>query len=248
VHLGACSATTETNADYLLDNNYRYSVDVLEFAIERNIRFIYASSAATYGDGSRGYSEETTSLLPLNMYGFSKHLFDQYVRAKGLLSHVAGLKFFNVFGPNEYHKGHMSSMVYKAVQQIREHGTVELFESTSPNYGPGEQLRDFIYVHDACSAILRLIEQPTVNGLFNIGSGVATTWNTLISAVFAAMNRPPNITYVPMPEQLRGQYQQYTRAETHAIEAALPGYAAGSIESTVAHYVQNYLLSQWNYA
>lgn len=247
VHLGACSSTTETNADYLFDNNYRYSVDVAEWAFERDIRFIYASSAATYGDGSCGYSDVTTDLRPLNMYGYSKHLFDTWLRARGLDTQCVGLKFFNVFGPNEYHKGSMSSMIYKAAQQAQQTGTVKLFESNSPQYANGEQRRDFVYVKDVCEMMLRLVNAPEKNGILNVGTGQARTWNELVRAVFAALNMESRIEYIPMPSELQKQYQNYTEAEMSIVRKLLPEQQFQSLESSIADYVQTYLTAEWQY-
>lgn len=247
IHMGACSSTTETDADYLYDNNYRYSIDVAEFALEQGARFIYASSAATYGSGDRGYEDGSTDLRPLNMYGYSKHLFDQWVRAEGHDATCAGLKFFNVFGPNEYHKGNMSSMVFKAVEQIKSTGHVKLFKSSDVSYGDGLQMRDFIYVKDVCDVMMKLVERPDVNGIMNLGTGKARTWNDLMLAVFAAMDREPNIVYTDMPPDLAKQYQNYTQADMSTMQRLLPDVQFGSLESSVADYVRGYLLNDWPY-
>ncbi|MBK7034265.1 MAG: ADP-glyceromanno-heptose 6-epimerase [Ignavibacteria bacterium] len=247
VHMGACSSTTETDADYLYDNNYLYSIDVAEFAIERGARFIYASSAATYGSGSRGYTDGSTDLRPLNMYGYSKHLFDRWIREQNLTDSCVGLKFFNVFGPNEYHKGSMSSMVFKAVSQIQASGSVSLFKSVDPAYTDGGQMRDFVYVKDVCKVMMTLLERPDVNGIMNLGTGVARTWNDLMTAVFTAMGREPNIVYTDMPEGLAKQYQNFTLADMSTMQRALPDVHFGPLESTVADYVQEHLLKDWPY-
>ncbi|MCX6140703.1 MAG: ADP-glyceromanno-heptose 6-epimerase [Candidatus Kapabacteria bacterium] len=247
IHMGACSSTTETDADYLYDNNYRYSVDIAEFALQQGARFIYASSAATYGSGDRGYEDGLTDLRPLNMYGYSKHLFDQWVRAEGHDTSFAGLKFFNVFGPNEYHKGEMSSMVFKAVEQIKATGTVKLFKSADPAYGDGLQMRDFIYVKDVCDVMMKLVERPDVNGIMNLGTGKARTWNDLILAVFAAMDKEPNIVYTDMPPDLAKQYQNYTQADMSTMQRLLPDVQFRDLESSVADYVRGYLLNDWPY-
>jgi ADP-L-glycero-D-manno-heptose 6-epimerase len=247
IHLGACSSTTEPDADYLYDNNYRYSVDVAEFAAEVGARFIYASSAATYGDGLRGYADTSTDLRPLNMYGYSKHLFDQWVRNHGFDASCVGLKFFNVFGPNEYHKGAMASMVSKAVTQIAETGSVTLFSSTDQRFGDGGQMRDFIYVKDVCDVMMKLLDRHDVNGVLNLGTGVARSWNDLMLAVFAAMDRTPQISYIDMPDGLAKQYQNYTQADMSTLQAAMPDVAFGSLEETVADYVRGYLLKDWPY-
>lgn len=247
VHMGACSSTTEADADYLYDNNYLYSIDVAEFAIERGARFIYASSAATYGSGSRGYADTSTDLRPLNMYGYSKHLFDRWIREQNLTESCVGLKFFNVFGPNEYHKGSMSSMVFKAVSQIQSSGSVSLFKSVDPAYEDGGQMRDFVYVKDVCKVMMTLLERPDVNGIMNLGTGVARTWNDLMTAVFTAMGRKPNIVYTDMPEDLAKQYQNFTLADMSTMQRSLPDVQFGSLESTVADYVQEHLLKDWPY-
>jgi ADP-L-glycero-D-manno-heptose 6-epimerase len=247
VHLGACSATTETNADYLYDNNYLYSIDVAEFAFEQNARFIYASSAATYGSGDRGYSDTTTDLRPLNMYGYSKHLFDQWVRREGMEGACVGLKFFNVFGPNEYHKGSMASLVSKAVPEIQTRGRVSLFKSNDPEFNDGGQMRDFIYVKDVCAVLQTLLQRTDVTGILNLGTGTARTWNDLMHAVFTALEREPVIDYVEMPEHLSKQYQNYTQAEMDRFHQLLPGVLFSSLEESVADYVQGYLVREWPY-
>jgi len=184
-HLGACSDTTETNASYLIKNNYEYSKLLAQWATDADIRFIYASSAATYGDGSAGFSDDQEKieiLRPLNMYGHSKHLFDLWARRAGLLKKIVGLKYFNVFGPNEYHKADMRSFVIKALEQINATGKVRLFKSYKPEYADGEQKRDFIYVTDAVDMTLFFYDNPQLSGLFNIGTGKSRTWNDLVKA------------------------------------------------------------------
>jgi len=242
IHLGACSSTTETNADYLYDNNTKYSIDVAEFAFERGARFIYASSAATYGDGGSGYADTTIELEPMNMYGFSKHLFDLWIRRRGYENQCVGLKFFNVFGPNEYHKGPMASMVYKAVQQIQATGSIQLFRSNDTTYEDGGQMRDFVYVKDCCEVMLEMVKRPEVHGILNLGTGVARTWNDLANAVFAAMGREPNISYVDMPVHLQGQYQNFTQADVSTLHDATPRASFRSLEDSIADYVQRHLL------
>lgn len=230
VHLGAISSTIENDADYLLHTNTRYSVDLAEYALRHEIRFIYASSAATYGDGSKGFSDSTIDgLEPLNMYGFSKHAFDQWVLRHGLLNEFVGLKFFNVFGPNENHKGRMASMVYNMFHQIQEDGKVCLFKD-------GNQKRDFIYVKDAVRMTYSFLENNEA-GIFNIGSGIASTWNSLAEALFKAMGKASNIKYIDMPEDLIGQYQDYTCADMSKL-----GQTAMPLEDAVADYVQNHLI------
>ena len=244
IHLGACSATTETDCDYLVRNNLEYSKAMCRFAQERNARFIYASSAATYGDGSRGFDdsdEAMESLHPLNMYGYSKHLFDLWLKGDNLLDKVAGLKFFNVFGPNEYHKGDMTSVVFKSFRQIMDTGRVRLFKSHSPDYADGGQMRDFVYVKDCVDVLWAFVRHPGINGIFNLGTGRARTWNDLVTAVFSAMNLPPQIDYIDMPESLRGQYQYFTEAKMEKLQAAGLGAEFHTLEEAVADYVRNHL-------
>jgi ADP-L-glycero-D-manno-heptose 6-epimerase len=245
IHMGACSTTTERDADYLFDNNFRYSTEVAEFALEAGARFIYASSAATYGDGSRGYSDRDSNLRPLNMYGYSKHLFDGWIREQGLEDRVVGLKFFNVFGPNEYHKGDQASMVYKAAKQILSHGSVKLFRSNAADYRDGEQKRDFVYVKDVVSVMQVLLERTDVNGIFNLGSGVARSWNDVANGVFAAMATTPSIEYIPIPESIAGQYQNFTQADMSTLLQALPDVTFRSLEESIADYVSGHLSQEW---
>ncbi|MBW7990758.1 MAG: ADP-glyceromanno-heptose 6-epimerase [Planctomycetes bacterium] len=243
-HLGACSDTTETNASYLIKNNYEYSKLLAQWATADNVRFIYASSAATYGDGSVGFSdnqEDIDTLKPLNIYGYSKQLFDLWARKAGLLKNIAGLKYFNVFGPNEYHKADMRSFVLKAFEQIKATGIVRLFKSYKPEYADGEQLRDFIYVKDAVEMTLFFYDNPQISGLFNIGTGKARSWNDLVKAVFAAMNKKPNIEYIEMPESIRNQYQYYTEADITNLRKAGFDKKLTTIEDAIKDYVQNYL-------
>jgi ADP-L-glycero-D-manno-heptose 6-epimerase len=210
IHMGACSSTTERDADYLWQNNFAYTGQLAEWALERNIRFIYASSAATYGDGKQGFSDDhskTRELKPINMYGYSKQVFDLRVLRHSWEDKIAGIKFFNVFGPNEYHKGDMTSVIFKAFNQIKETGKVRLFKSYLPQYPDGGQMRDFVYVKDCIDVLWWLFKNQDVNGIFNLGTGKARTWNDLISAVFAAMGTRQKIEYIEMPEPIRNQYQ-----------------------------------------
>lgn len=243
-HLGACSSTTETDADYLAYNNYHYTRALCETCLDAGIRFVYASSAATYGDGELGYSDahETISQYkPLNMYGYSKHMFDLWALKSGAIDSIAGLKFFNVYGPGEAHKDDMRSVIHKSFGQIRETGKVKLFKSHRPDYKDGEQVRDFLYVKDAVDMMLWLGGHPDVNGVFNCGTGTPRTWVDLVSAVFRAMGLEPNIEFIAMPEHLQGKYQYYTCAQMDKIRAA--GYRAQfySLEDGVQDYVCNYL-------
>lgn len=243
-HLGACSATTEKDASYLIRNNYEYTKTLATIAIEKGIRFVYASSAATYGDGSKGMDdtlENLHTLCPLNMYGYSKHMFDCYAQRMGWLNKIVGLKYYNVFGPNEAHKDDMRSLVAKSYEQIQSTGEIGLFKSYHPDYTDGNQMRDFLYVKDAVAMTIHLANTPTANGLFNLGSGQANTWNTLATAIFAALDLEPNIKYVEMPEQLKGKYQYYTCADTAKLRSTGYSDEGYSLQHAVKDYVQNYL-------
>ena len=244
-HLGACSATTEKNASYLIDNNFNVTKELAAWSLAKNIRFIYASSAATYGDGAQGMDDQDPNLgrlRPLNMYGYSKHLFDQHAQRKGWLDRIVGVKYFNVFGPNEDHKGDMRSLVNKAYEQIRTTGRVGLFKSYHPDFKDGEQMRDFLYVKDAVEMTLHFAESATTaGGLFNLGSGNANTWLTLTRAIFSALNLPPKIDFIEMPEALKGKYQYYTKADITKLRAVGYRRAMTPIEDAIRDYVQNYL-------
>jgi len=244
-HLGACSSTTERAAAYLIRNNFEYTKKLAQWALAHDARFVYASSAATYGDGSAGMSDLENDLhvfRPLNMYGYSKHLFDLYAARHGFLDGIVGLKYFNVFGPNEDHKGDMRSLVHKAYQQIVETGKVELFKSHRPDYRHGEQQRDFLYVKDAVNLTIELAETATAGGLFNVGSGEAHTWIELANAIFGALNRPPQIEFIDMPEGLRGKYQYFTQADLTKLRGYCKNVTLTPLEESVADYVQNYLV------
>lgn len=244
VHMGACSSTTERDADYLMENNYRYSCSLAEWAMKKGIRFVYASSAATYGDGSEGFSDDdslTLSLRPINIYGYSKQLFDLWVLRNKFHHKIAGIKFFNVFGPNEYHKGDMKSVVYKAYHEVAETGTVRLFKSYREEYNDGEQMRDFIYVKDCVEVLWWLLGKREVNGIFNLGTGNARTWNDLVTAVFSAMGRDSQIDYIEMPESIRDQYQYFTEATMDKLNATGCPLSFHSLEEAVHDYVINYL-------
>jgi len=245
-HLGACSATTERNASYLIDNNYAYTKELATWAQEIDARFVYASSAATYGDGSQGMDdrdENLARLRPLNMYGYSKHLFDLHAQREGWLKHIVGVKYFNVYGPNEDHKGDMRSLVNKAYQQILSTGRVSLFKSHHPDYKDGEQMRDFLYVKDAVEMTLHFAESATaVGGLYNLGSGEANTWLTLTRAIFSALKRDPAIDFIDMPEALRGKYQYYTKADITKLRGTGYKRPMTPLAEAVRDYVQNYLV------
>ena len=243
-HLGACSDTTETNASFLIKNNYEFSKLFTQWATADNIRFIYASSAATYGDGSDGFSDDLQkiqNLRPMNMYGYSKQLFDLWAHRTGLLKKIVGLKYFNVFGPNEYHKGDMRSFVIKAFEQISTTGKVRLFKSYQSEYANGQQLRDFVYIKDAIDMTLFFYDNPQISGLFNIGTGKTCTWNDLVKAVFAAVGKKPKIEYIDMPESIRDQYQYYTCAEITKLNKAGYDKETTPLEYAIKDYVQNYL-------
>jgi ADP-L-glycero-D-manno-heptose 6-epimerase len=249
IHLGACSATTEKDADYLLRNNYQYTRVLCNWALSNEVRFVYASSAATYGDGAEGYDDDdavTPGLKPLNMYGYSKHMFDLWALKHGFFENVVGLKYFNVFGPYEGHKGDMRSVVAKSYEQIRADGFVKLFKSYKPEYKDGEQMRDFLYVKDAVDVTLHFAMQDPAapGGLFNCGTGVSRTWFDLASAVFDSMGVEKKIEFIEMPEELKGKYQYFTKADPTKLRAA--GYAGAftSLEDGVREYVE-FLKSKW---
>lgn len=245
-HLGACSATTERDASYLIHNNYEYTKELAEWALGRGARFVYASSAATYGDGVKGMSDtaDLTMLRPLNMYGYSKHLFDLYAQKQGVLERLVGVKYFNVFGPNEGHKGDMRSLVHKAYGQVIKEGTIKLFASDRPDFGDGEQKRDFLYVKDAVEMTIHLAESPRAGGLYNLGSGEANSWNTLARSIFAALGREPRIEYIPMPEILKAKYQYFTKAEISKLRSTGYDRPVTPLADSVADYVKNYLVPE----
>ena len=245
LHLGACAATTETDAGFLIRNNYEFTRDLATWALGQKTRFVYASSAATYGDGSAGMDDDDgglDKLRPLNMYGYSKHLFDLHARRAGFLNRMVGLKYFNVFGPNEGHKGDMRSLVHKSTAQVQAGGVIRLFKSYRSDFRDGEQKRDFLYVKDAVAMTLHLAASKRAGGLFNIGSGKARTWLDLARAVFAALKRKPKIEFIEMPEAIRDKYQYFTQANLVRLRAA--GYTAPvtSLEDAVNDYVRNYLV------
>lgn len=248
-HMGACSSTTETNEEYLMDNNFIYTRQLCEWCLRSGARFIYASSAATYGDGELGYSDSdklTPRLKPLNLYGRSKQMFDLWALENRILDRIAGLKYFNVYGPYEDHKGDMRSVINKAYDQILQTGELKLFKSYKPEYRDGEQERDFVYVKDAVKVTLFLEKNSKVSGIFNCGTGKARTWVDLANAVFSAMKRPARINFTEMPVEIRDKYQYHTQAEMSKLRAA--GYSAPftSIEEGAAEYVRDYLSLRGN--
>jgi ADP-L-glycero-D-manno-heptose 6-epimerase len=244
LHMGACSSTTEKDATYLIRNNYEFTKDLAAWALAGKTRFVYASSAATYGDGSAGMEDgdaKLDSLRPLNMYGYSKHLFDLHAKRGGFLGKIVGLKYFNVYGPNEDHKGDMRSLVHKSFTQVKHEGVIRLFKSYRKDYKDGEQKRDFLYVKDAVAMTLHLAANKKAGGLFNIGSGAARTWIDLANSVFAALGKKPKIEFIEMPEAIRDKYQYFTQADISKLRAAGYREKITSLENAVTDYIQNYL-------
>lgn len=245
IHMGAQSATTERNFDYLWDNNFEYTKTLWNYCAEKQISFIYASSAATYGDGSLGFDDkmDIDQLRPLNGYGYSKQLFDLWVKyqAKVFPSQHVGLKFFNVYGPNEYFKGNMASMIFHGYRQIIETGKIKLFKSCNPDYADGGQLRDFVYVKDVCKVIYQFLNNPQISGLFNVGTGRAQSFRELAEATFHAIGLKPNIIYIDMPEQLRDKYQYYTKAEIVKLREVGNEIPFIDLETGIYDYVVTYL-------
>ncbi len=249
-HMGACSSTINPDKRYYVKNNFEYSKEVAKFSVRKNIRFIYASSGATYGDGSLGFSDDEERLYllkPLNMYGYSKHMFDLWLKQNGILNKVVGLKYYNVFGPNEYHKGEMRSFVIKAYEQIMSQNDseikkVKLFKSHRPDYKDGEQLRDFVYIKDAVDMTMFFYENRSQNGIFNVGTGNAYTFNSLVENVFFALGLKPHIEYIDMPPNIINQYQYYTKAEVKKIRDC--GYKKEPTDFAIAirEYIQDYIL------
>lgn len=240
IHMGACSSTTLQDEQYFTENNFDYTRVLARWALKNKVRFIYAGSAATYGDGTAGYSDDEATIrrcLPLNLYGESKQKFDRWVLDQGVIDKVAGLKFFNVFGPNEYHKGDMRSVVAKAYQRVADEGKMALFKSYHPQYKDGEQRRDFIYVKDAVAIVLFFLDHPEINGIYNAGTGEARTWNDLARSLFAAVGKPVHIEYIEMPEILKSRYQYFTQADMTKLRKA--GYAKPftRLEDAVSDYV-----------
>jgi ADP-L-glycero-D-manno-heptose 6-epimerase len=247
VHLGACSDTTEKDGDFLHENNTKYTIELAKFCLPKKIKFIVASSAATYGDGEKGYADDENNLLslrPLNMYAYSKHMFDIWAYKEEIIDKIVILKYFNVYGPNEYHKGEMRSVVHKAFEQIQAEGKIKLFKSYKSEYADGEQKRDFIYVKDAVDATLFFIQNNSINGVFNIGTGIARSWNDLAKAIFKALGKPVNIEYIDMPENLRSKYQYITQADISKLRKVGFNHKMHTLEEGIEDYVKNYLLKK----
>jgi ADP-L-glycero-D-manno-heptose 6-epimerase len=245
IHMGACSSTTETNEVFLTENNYDYTRHLAQYALKKDIRFIYASSAATYGNGEMGYRDDESklhALKPLNLYGESKQKFDLWAEGQGVLDRIVGLKYFNVFGPNEYHKEDMQSMVRKGFLQAWDTNKIRLFKSYRKEYADGGQERDFLYIKDAVKMTLFFLDQQDAGGIFNVGAGKARNWNDLATTVFKAMDREPKIEYIEMPDSIRDQYQYHTSAEMKKIRDAGYTEPITSLEEGITDYIQNYLL------
>lgn len=240
IHLGACSSTTFNDGAYFIKNNYEYSKTLAIWARAHKVKFIYASSAATYGDGEFGYDDSnktTHPLNPLNMYGYSKQLFDLWVLNNGFDKEFTGIKFFNVFGPNEYHKGEMMSVVCKKFHEVNQKNRIGLFKSYRDDCKDGEQKRDFIYVKDAVDVLFYFLEHPGKAGIFNLGSGVAHSWNDLARAMFAALGKKPCIEYIDMPETLRPKYQYFTEAKMGKLRKTGYRQEFTPLEAAVRDYV-----------
>jgi ADP-L-glycero-D-manno-heptose 6-epimerase len=253
IHMGAISTTTEKDINKIVEQNIGYTLDLFEWCTECDIPFIYASSAATYGEGDQGFNDSVDpnhlkKLIPLNAYGFSKHMVDKaIIQKESKPSQWVGLKFFNVYGPNEYHKGGQKSVVAHAVKQIQETGKMKLFKSEHPDYEDGMQLRDFVYVSDIAKNIIWFIQNPEVSGIFNQGTGEEKTFKDLVFSTFKAMNLPEKIEYIDMPETLKNQYQYFTKANMSNFNHIYKkhtghDYKPTSLEDGVFDYVQNYLL------
>lgn len=249
IHMGACTDTAEFNLDYLIKNNYEYSKILFEYSARNDIPFIYASSAATYGGGENGYDDETEdifSLKPLNPYGFSKQLFDQWLlRQPDIPPFWAGFKFFNVYGPNEYHKGRMASVIFHTFNQINETGKVKLFKSHRPDCMHGEQKRDFVYVRDVANIIYYFYENRPEKGIFNLGTGKARTFNDLAKNVIKSSKITADIEYIDMPEDIRDKYQYFTEAKVNKLRNAGYNKDFYSLEEGIRDYVTNFLAQNY---
>jgi ADP-L-glycero-D-manno-heptose 6-epimerase len=253
IHMGAISSTTVTDGDFVIRNNFELSRTLWEWCTEHEVRFIYASSAATYGEGSNGFSDnwaeaELEKLRPLNLYGWSKHLFDRYVARTVELGQpvppqFAGLKFFNVYGPNEQHKGSMKSVVAHLFPKVIDGEPARLFRSYHPDYGDGGQLRDFVYVRDCVNVVMWLFATPNVSGIFNVGSGQARSFADLAGATMLAVGRTPEIEFIDMPEELRNKYQYYTEADISSLRNHGYNQAPTPLDEGITDYVTRYLMN-----
>lgn len=242
IHMGARTDTTETDRDFLIENNTIYSQIIAKYCLENDCQFIYASSAATYGDGSKGYNDEERNLKPLNNYGYSKYLFDEWIlNQTSRPKQWVGLKFFNVYGPNEYHKGYMASVVYHGFNEIKQYGRIKLFKSYKKEYEDGEQKRDFIYVKDAVKVIQFFLQNKNISGIFNVGTGKARTFLDLANSVFNALNKNPIIEFIQMPKDIRNKYQYFTQANMNKLWSVGYKYPFYELEEGVNDYVTNYL-------
>jgi ADP-L-glycero-D-manno-heptose 6-epimerase len=251
IHLGAISDTTATDGDLVIETNFRFSLRLLDWCTATATPFIYASSAATYGDGAQGFADDASlpalrTLRPMNLYGWSKHLFDMAVaervaRNEKLPPQWAGLKFFNVFGPNEYHKGTMASVLARRFDDVRSGRVMQLFKSHRDGIADGDQRRDFIYVDDVVRVVMWLLANPKISGLFNVGTGKARSFRDLMVAAYAALGTRPNIEYIDMPDSIRGSYQYFTQARVDRLHGA--GYNGGftALEDAVGLYVKRFL-------
>lgn len=249
LHIGAITDTSFPDMDELQDRNVRYTRLLAAWAIAHGVRFVYASSASVYGDGALGFSDAdsvTPTLLPLNPYAFSKWLSDTEAIRDGWTEQIASLRFFNVFGPNEYHKGRMASVPWHSTNQIRETGQIKLFQSHNPKYADGAQERDFVYVKDVCAVVLWFLDHPETNGIYNVGTGRARTFNDLAAAIFRALGKPADISYIPTPENIRAAYQYHTQADLTRLREAGCDVPFLSLEDAIQDYVGTYLQNEAN--
>ena len=249
LHIGAITDTSFTDMDELQERNVRYSRTLASWAMAHGARFVYASSASVYGDGALGFSDADTvtpTLLPLNPYAFSKWLSDTEAIREGWTEKVAGLRFYNVFGPNEYHKGRLASVPWHATNQIRETGQIKLFQSHNPRYADGAQERDFVYVKDVCAVVLWFLDHPEANGIYNVGTGQARTFNDLAAAIFRALDKPQDITYIPTPENIRAAYQYHTQADLTRLRLIGCDIPFLSLEDAIDDYIGTYLQNEAN--
>jgi len=250
IHMGACTDTTEANMDYLLKQNYEYSKRLCSWCLNNGTRFIYASSASVYGDGKNSFSdgdELTSRLKPLNKYGLSKLMFDQWLIENNYVNSVAGLRFFNVFGPNEYHKGNMSSIIYRSFPAAKKDSVVRLFKSYMKGIKDGDQRRDFIYVKDVVKVVDLFMQNKNINGIFNVGTGKARSFNELGAALLTSLNKKVRIEYFDMPDEIKPNYQYFTEADMTKLRSVGYKHEFTSLENAITDYVQNYLIKPNQY-